>query len=49
VVVLPGREKVVLQAAPADLVRRFLAGEVVPGLKDMYGAPERGFAGGYVD
>ena len=43
-----GREKVVLQAAPADLVRRFLAGEIVPGLHDMYGSPERGLAGGYL-
>jgi hypothetical protein len=42
-----GREKVVLQAAPADLVRRFLAGEIVPGLCDYYGSPERGLAGGY--
>jgi hypothetical protein len=43
-----GREKVVLQAAGPDLVRRFLAGEIVPGLIDYYGDPERGFAGGYV-
>ena len=42
-----GREKVILQAAPADLVRRFLAGEVVPGLQNVYGDPARGFAGGY--
>ena len=42
-----GREKVVLQAAPAELVRRFLAGELVPGLCDYYGDPARGFAGGY--
>lgn len=43
-----GRWKVVLQAAPADIVRRFLAGEIVPGLHDMYGSPERGLAGGYL-
>jgi hypothetical protein len=43
-----GREKMVLQAAPPELVKRFLAGEVVPGLKDLYGDPARGFAGGYV-
>jgi hypothetical protein len=42
-----GREKVVLQAAPAPLVSAFLAGEVVPGLIDVYGDPARGFAGGY--
>jgi hypothetical protein len=42
-----GREKVVLQAAPPDLVRRFLAGEIVSGLCDYYGSPERGLAGGY--
>jgi hypothetical protein len=42
-----GREKVVLQAAPAPLVSAFLAGEVVPGLVNMYGDPVRGFAGGY--
>jgi hypothetical protein len=43
-----GRRKVVLQAAPPDLVARFLAGEVVPGLVDTYGDPARGFAGGYI-
>lgn len=43
-----GREKVVLQAAPPDLVERFLAGEIVPGLVDHYGDPARGIAGGYV-
>lgn len=42
-----GREKVVLMVSPPDLVRRFLAGEVVPGLCDFYGDPARGFAGGY--
>lgn len=42
-----GRRKVVLMAAPAELVQRFLAGEIVPGLVDMYGDPARGFAGGY--
>lgn len=41
-----GREKVVLQAAPADLVSAFLSGSVVPGLVDIYGDPARGFAGG---
>jgi hypothetical protein len=44
-----GRRKVVLQAAPPDLVARFLAGEIVPGLVDTYGDPARGFAGGYPD
>lgn len=43
-----GREKVVLQAAPPGLVSRFMAGEIVPGLKNVYGDPARGFAGGYV-
>jgi hypothetical protein len=42
-----GREKVVLQCATPELVERFLAGELVPGLVDMYGDPARGFAGGY--
>jgi len=42
-----GRQKVVLQAASAELVRAFLAGEVYPGLVNHYGDPERGFAGGY--
>lgn len=43
-----GRKKVVLQAASADLVKRFLAGEIRPELVDRYGDPARGFAGGYV-
>ncbi len=43
-----GRKKVVLQAAPPELVKRFLAGEIVPGLTGLYGDPARGFAGGYV-
>lgn len=43
-----GREKVVLGAAPPELVRRFLAGELVPGLAGVYGDPARGFAGGYI-
>lgn len=43
-----GRKKVVLMAAPPELVRRFLAGDIVPGLVDVYGDPARGFAGGYV-
>ena len=43
-----GRKKVVLMAAPPDLVQRFLAGEIVPGLVDTYGDPARGFAGGYL-
>lgn len=42
-----GREKVVLQAAPAELVQKFLAGEIVKDLADLYGDPARGFAGGY--
>lgn len=43
-----GREKFVLQAAPPELVSRFLAGDIVPGLVDAYGDPARGFAGGYL-
>lgn len=43
-----GRRKVVLMAAPPDLVQRFMAGEIVPGLTGYYGDPARGFAGGYV-
>ncbi|MBI3256094.1 MAG: hypothetical protein HYZ63_03940 [Candidatus Andersenbacteria bacterium] len=43
-----GREKVVLQAASAELVQKFLAGTLVEGLTDLYGDPARGFAGGYV-
>lgn len=45
-----GRKKVVLQAVPqgSDLVKRFLAGELVPGLVDHYGDAARGFAGGYL-
>lgn len=42
-----GRVKTVLQAAPPELVRRFMAGELVTGLKEVYGDPARGFAGGY--
>ncbi len=43
-----GREKVVLQSASPELVQRFLAGEIVPGLVDRYGDPARAFAGGYI-
>lgn len=42
-----GRTKVVLQAAGPELIRRFMGGQVVPGLVDYYGDPARGFAGGY--
>jgi len=43
-----GRKKVVLMAAPHDLIKRFLAGEIIGDLVDMYGDPARGFAGGYL-
>jgi hypothetical protein len=43
-----GRTKVVLQAAPPELVMEFLHGSLVPRLVDVYGDPARGFAGGYV-
>lgn len=42
-----GREKVVLQVAGPELVKRFMDGSLVPGLVDVYGDPARGFAGGY--
>jgi len=42
-----GRVKVVLQAAGPELIRKFLAGEIVAGLTGYYGDPARGFAGGY--
>lgn len=42
------REKVVIQAAPPELVSRFMAGEIIQGLTDVYGDPQRGFAGGYL-
>jgi len=43
-----GREKIVLQAAPPDLVRYFMAGLLGLDLIDIYGDPSRGFAGGYL-
>jgi hypothetical protein len=45
-----GREKVVMQAAPPELIERFLAGNVVPGLNghERYGDPARGIAGIYL-
>jgi hypothetical protein len=42
-----GREKIVLGAAPPELVELFLIGKVVPYLTDHYGDPQRGFAGAY--
>jgi len=42
-----GRKKVVLMAAPPDLVREFMEGRIVSGLTGHYGDPARGFAGGY--
>lgn len=41
-----GRKKYVLQAAPPAAIEAFLAGAFAP-LYDYYGAPARGFAGGY--
>jgi len=43
-----GREKVVIGAASPYLIRRFLAGGIVPGLVDYYGDPDRGYAGAYI-
>lgn len=37
----------VLGAASPELVRQFMDGKIVPGLKNYYGDPARGFAGGY--
>jgi len=45
-----GRKKVVLQGAVRpEHVNAFKAGELIPGLKDAYGDPQRGFAGGYLE
>jgi hypothetical protein len=41
------KTKIVLQAAPPDLVERFMRGEIVRGLEGIYGDPERGYAGGF--
>ncbi len=43
-----GRSKVVLMAAPPELISEFMKGKLVSGLKDIYGDPARGFAGGYL-
>lgn len=46
-----GRAKAVLGGADPrqdEIVRAFLAGEIVSGLVDTYGDPARGFAGGYL-
>lgn len=42
------RQKVGLLGATPEQVRKFLAGQMVPGLVDRYGDPARGFAGGYI-
>lgn len=45
-----GRFKIVLQAADPDQVRVFMGSWArAQGLKDVYGDPARGFAGGYED
>lgn len=38
-------QKVNLLAAPARLVEKFMAGEIIP-VKNVYGSPARGYAGG---
>lgn len=43
-----GRTKIGLLGATPAQVRAFLAGTLVPGLRDSYGDPARGFAGGYL-
>lgn len=43
-----GRTKVGLLGATPEQVRRFLAGDLVPGLVQCYGDAARGFAGGYL-
>jgi len=42
------RRKVVVQNAPEEFLRAFIAGEILPELTDRYGDPVRGFAGGYL-
>jgi len=42
------RQKVVLQAAPPELVQAFLEGKLLPGIQQPYGDPSRGFAGAYL-
>ena len=43
----PNREKYGLMNATPEQIRAFLEGKVIHGLVDLYGDPERGFAGGY--
>lgn len=43
-----GREKVVIQSAPPELIEYFMSGKFIPDIKDIYGDPSRGFAGGYI-
>ncbi|MCI0438074.1 MAG: hypothetical protein L0177_02960, partial [Chloroflexi bacterium] len=43
-----GRTKVVLQAAPPEVIQAFLEGASELGLIETYGDPARGFAGGYL-
>jgi len=44
-----GRKKVVCAGTP-DVIRSFMSGEGLPfALRDVYGDPVRGFAGGYLD
>lgn len=40
--------RVVLRAADAQTIERFLRGEIVPHLTDFFGGPARGFVGGFV-
>jgi hypothetical protein len=42
------RIKVVLQAASPEQIRAFMSWAPVQGLRDLYGDPARGFAGGYL-
>lgn len=43
-----GRIKIVMQSAPEWLIEKFMKGEIIPDMKDIYGDPMRGFAGGYI-
>ena len=42
-----GRKKINLMGGTPEQIQAFLDGEIIPGLMDTYGDPQRGFAGGY--
>lgn len=43
-----GRTKIIIQSAPSWLIEKFMSGEIIHDIKNIYGDPERGFAGGYI-